>query len=120
MLESIEQQIWQWAYSQPDKVAVRSGKKSATDKELCQRILGARSCYLFRLECHEGDTVIIAAGKQIEFVYAYFGAHLAGLKVMPIDSATNPTRLDYIVKRTNANLLHGSFWLAISEKTHRW
>ena len=107
MLESIEKQIWQWAAVQPDKVAVKSGKKSATYLQLCQRILGARDYFKSQLSQNEGNVVILAAGKQIEFVYAYFGAHLAELKVVPIDAATNPTRLDYIVKQTHANLLVG-------------
>lgn len=107
MLQSIEQQIWKWAFLLPDKVAVKSGNKSATYKELCQRIIGARAYYLGYLGCSENDTVIIAAGKQIEFVYAYFGAHLASLKVVPIDADTNPTRLDFIVKQTHAKLLVG-------------
>lgn len=107
MLESIEKQIWQWAAVEPDKIAVKSGKKSATYLQLCQRILGARDYFKSQLSQNEGNVVILAAGKQIEFVYAYFGAHLAGLKVVPIDAATNPTRLDYIVKQTHANLLVG-------------
>ena len=107
MLESIEKQIWQWAAVQPEKIAVKSGKKSATYLQLCQRILGARDYFKSQLSQNEGNVVILAAGKQIEFVYAYFGAHLAGLKVVPIDAATNPTRLDYIVKQTHANLLVG-------------
>lgn len=69
--------------------------------------IGARDYFKSQLSQNEGNVVILAAGKQIEFVYAYFGAHLAGLKVVPIDAATNPTRLDYIVKQTHANLLVG-------------
>lgn len=107
MLESIEKQIWQWAAVEPDKIAVKSGKKSATYLQLCQRILGARDYFKIQLSQNEGNVIILAAGKQIEFVYAYFGAHLAGLKVVPIDAATNPTRLDYIVKQTHASLLVG-------------
>lgn len=107
MLESIEKQIWQWASTTPDKVAVKSGKKSATYLQLCQRILGARDYFMSQLSQKNGDAIILAAGKQIEFVYAYFGAHLAGLKVVPIDAATNPTRLDYIVNKTKATLLVG-------------
>lgn len=107
MLESIEKQIWQWAETTPNKVAVKSGKKSATYLELCQRILGARDLFASQLSQKKGNVMILAAGKQIEFVYAYFGAHLAGLKVVPIDVATNSTRLDYIVSHTKANLLIG-------------
>ena len=107
MLESIEKQIWHWANSQPDKIAVKSGKKVATYQQLCQHILGAKNYYEETLSCKKGDVIILAAGKQIEFLYAYFGAHLADLKVVPIDAATNPTRLDYIVKKTHATLLVG-------------
>lgn len=107
MLESIEKQIWNWANLQPDKIAVKSGKKVATYQQLCQRILGAKNYYDETLNCKKGDAIILAAGKQIEFLYAYFGAHLADLKVVPIDAATNPTRLDYIVKQTHAALLVG-------------
>jgi len=107
MLESIEGQIWKWATSQPDKLAVKSGKKSATYLQLCERILAAADYFKNQLSQNEGNVVILAAGKQIEFVYAYFGAHLASLKVVPIDAATNPTRLDFIVKQTHANLLVG-------------
>lgn len=107
MLQSIEQQIWQQASLQPDKTAVISGKKSASYTELCQRILGARDFFLNKLSLNIGDVAIIAAGKQIEFVYVYFGAHLAGIKVVPIDAATNPTRLSFIIKQTKANILVG-------------
>jgi long-chain acyl-CoA synthetase len=48
-----------------------------------------------------GKTVMIAADKQIEFLYAYFGAHLAGVVVAPIDGETNPTRFNYIASAIN-------------------
>lgn len=107
MLESIEHKIWHWASLLPDKPAVKSGKKSATYLQLCQRVLGARDYFVNQLMLNAGDTIVLAAGKQIEFVYAYFGAHLAGLKVVPVDPATNPDRMDFIIKQTGASLLVG-------------
>lgn len=107
MLESIEHKIWHWASLLPDKPAVKSGKKSATYLQLCQRVLGARDYFVNQLMLNAGDTIVLAAGKQIEFVYAYFGAHLAGLKVVPVDPATNPDRVDFIIKQTGASLLVG-------------
>ena len=107
MLESIEQKIWHWASLLPDKPAVKSGKKSATYLQLCQRILGARDYFVNQSMLKAGDAIVLAAGKQIEFVYTYFGAHLAGLKVVPVDTATNPDRLDFIVNQTSALLLVG-------------
>lgn len=107
MLESIEHKIWHWASLLPDKPAVKSGKKSATYLKLCQRVLGARDYFVNQLMLNAGDTIVLAAGKQIEFVYAYFGAHLAGLKVVPVDPATNPDRMAFIIKQTGASLLVG-------------
>lgn len=107
MLESIEHKIWHWASLLPDKPAVKSGKKSATYLQLCQRVLGARDYFVSQPTLNAGDTIVLAAGKQIEFVYAYFGAHLAGLKVVPVDPATNPDRMAFIIKQTGASLLVG-------------
>lgn len=107
MLESIEHKIWHWASLLPDKTAVKSGKKSATYLQLCQRVLGARDYFVNQPMLNAGDTIVLAAGKQIEFVYAYFGAHLAGLKVVPVDPATNPDRMAFIIKQTGASLLVG-------------
>jgi len=101
----IEECIWQIAQQTPDKLAVLSGKSSVAYHQLCCRILSAKE--FLRSQLNVGDTMILSAGKQIEFVYAYFGAHLAGIKVVPVDPATNPTRLQHILKETGAKLLLG-------------
>lgn len=102
---SIEQSIWNVAQQTPDKVAVISGKSSATYQQLCCRILAARNYLTQKLK--QGDTLILSAGKQIEFLYAYFGAHLAGICVVPIAPDTNPTRLQHILRETGAKILVG-------------
>ena len=104
-MNSIEQNIWQIARQTPEKKAIVSGISSATYKQLCCRILSAKDFLLD--EINPGETLILSAGKQIEFVYAYFGAHLAGIKVVPIDPATNLTRLQHILNETGAKLLLG-------------
>ena len=103
---TIEECIWKNASLYPDKVAIRSGKTSTTYKELCERILAAKS-KLKEYGLKKNDRIILAAGKQIEFAYIYFGAHLAGYEIIPIDAATEPTRLKYIVESTNSKLLIG-------------
>lgn len=104
-MNSVEQSIWQIAHETPDKTAVVSGKSDAKYKQLCCRILAARDFLSERLE--KGNTIVLAAGKQIEFLYAYFGAHLSGLKVVPIAPDTNTTRLHHIIQQTESNLLIG-------------
>lgn len=107
MLLSIEEQIYNRAVALPDKTAIKSGKNIVSYRELWEKILGAKSYFESVKNYNTNNVVIIAAGKQIEFVYAYFGAHLAGLKVAPMDPSTNPTRLSFIIEQINPALLVG-------------
>lgn len=95
-MQTIEQSIWQQASLHPDKIAVKSGKDEVTFGQLTSRILAAKQMLMNLPEYKEGGSIILAAGKQIEFLYVYFAAHLAGLTVAPIDPETNPTRFAYI------------------------
>ncbi|MDE6285642.1 MAG: acyl--CoA ligase, partial [Muribaculaceae bacterium] len=94
----VEEAIWRHAAQNPHKTAVVSGKDSATYGQLAARIAATKE-YLKKLPGYApGKAVVLAANKQIEFIYAYFGAHLAGLTVVPIDSETNPTRFSFITE----------------------
>jgi len=95
---SVERSIFEYAKSNPSKIALKSGKAIATYGELAGRIIAAKLFFESLPNYGVGKKVVLAAGKQIGFVYAYFGAHLAGLTALPIDSETNPTRFDFIVK----------------------
>lgn len=101
MLQTIEQSIWKQASLQPEKIAVKSGRDEITYRQLTLRILAAKRMLQNLPDFKEGRSVILAAGKQIEFLYIYFGAHLAGLVVAPIDAETNPTRFGYITDAIN-------------------
>lgn len=94
---TVEQQIWHYALSNPNKIAVKSGKDIVTYSQLVSRIIQAKLYFQSLSDFQKGKCIILAASKQIEFIYAYFGAHLAGLIVAPIDTETNPTRFSYIV-----------------------
>ena len=107
LLKTIEQSLWENAIRKPSKVAVISGKERITYQQLCTSILAARDKYIDSFAIKPGSTIILAAGKQVGFVYAYFGAHLAGIKVVTIDAQTNPDRLHYIAEATSASLLIG-------------
>lgn len=95
-MHSIEQKLWEYAKQHPNKIAVKSGKDEATYGQLTSRIISAKEQLESLPGYKRGNKIILAAGKQIEFLYVYFGAHLAGLVVAPIDAETNPTRFDYI------------------------
>ena len=98
ILKSIEEMIWANAQTFPDKVALKSGKDVVTYKKLCDSICAAKTFFCNAEFYAKGGTIIIAAGKQLGFVFAYFGAHLAKLKVVPIDVETNQQRFNYIEK----------------------
>lgn len=101
---SIEECIFDTAKRFPSKYAIISGAKRVFYSDLADNIKRAAYFYKTNFELNTGDRIIVAADKQIEFIYAYFGAHLAGLTVLPVDSGINNDRLDFIIKQANVRL----------------
>lgn len=101
---SIEEYIFYNANRFPSKSAIITGDKKVTYSELVDNIERTASFYKTSLGLNTGERIIVAADKQIEFIYAYFGAHLAGLIVLPVDSGINDDRLNYIIKQSNVKL----------------
>ena len=93
---TIEQSIYLFSQTQPEKVAIVSGTTCVTYGELWQNILLAREYFANLPNYRRASRVVIAANKQVEFLYAYFGAHMANLVAVPVDSEINPNRLEYI------------------------
>ena len=102
---SIEEIIFKHSKETPDKVALISGQEEITYSELWNRIANAAFCLSESVE--RGDRIIISASKNIDFVYTYFGAHLAGVIGVPIDPDTNEVRLKRIVTCANPKLIVG-------------
>lgn len=100
-MQTVEQQIWEQAGLHPNKIAVKSGKDYTTYLQLTVRI--HRACFFFLNlpQYDSGRSIILAANKQLEFLYFYWGAHLANLSVVPIDSKTNESRFLHIVHEIN-------------------
>jgi long-chain acyl-CoA synthetase len=48
-----------------------------------------------------GDRVILAASNSPSFIYGYFGAHLIGAIVVPVDPNTPDSRLRYIIDQVD-------------------
>ena len=73
------QAIYAHAASEPDKVAmVATNGGEITYSGLVNSIERA-SAFLRTAGVKTGDRVMLSAQKEIEFVYFYFGAHLAGI-----------------------------------------
>lgn len=99
-MTTIEEQILQNAKLFPNKTALIAGETAVTYGELWDRCLRTADVLRSRLALKKGDRVIIAAAGNIEFVYTYFGVHIAGGICVPIDPDTNQTRFDYIYEST--------------------
>lgn len=95
-MKILEETIWENAERFPDKPAVKSGARQVTYRELTARVLSAAHFYASLPGYAQGRAVLVAAGKQLEFLYAYLGAHLARLTAVPLAEDTNPTRLAYV------------------------
>ena len=97
-MQTIEEIVWQHAAKIGNKVAVKSGRDVVTYGLLRAKMLAAAIYYKQLPGYERGRAIVLAAGKQVEFLYAYFGAHLAGLTVAPVAEDINPTRFEYIRK----------------------
>lgn len=99
-MKTIEEQIFDQVQNIPDKVALISGDTEITYSQLWDYCLCAAEKLKQGYHLKKGDRVILSAVGNIEFVYAYFGVHIAGGICVPIDPDTNQTRFEYIEKST--------------------
>ena len=99
-MKTIEEQIFDLVQNIPDKVALISGDTEITYSQLWDYCLCAAEKLKQDYHLKKGDRVILSAAGNIEFVYAYFGVHIAGGICVPIDPDTNQTRFEYIEKST--------------------
>ena len=81
------QAIVEHAEHMPDKIALVYDAKEISYKQLKNSIWLA-SDYLDTLSLRKGDSIIITARKEPEFVYLYFGAHLRGIVNVVVDPAS--------------------------------
>lgn len=97
---TLEQQIGRNAASTPDRVALIAGEEEVTYAQLWARCLLAATNVRKKFHLQPGDRIILSASASIDFVYAYFGIHLAGGICVPIDPDTNQTRFELILSST--------------------
>lgn len=99
-MKTIEEQIFDHVQNTPDKVALISGDTEITYSQLWDYCLCSAEKLKQDYHLKKGDRVILSAAGNIEFVYAYFGVHIAGGICVPIDPDTNQTRFEHIEKST--------------------
>lgn len=104
---SLEQQIFQWAITNPDKTAVVENDINISYRELSSKIqLFAFACSNI-LKLKNQDVVLLIAERSISFIATYFALHLNGIIVVIIDPEVSITRFNFIKEKTNAKILLG-------------
>lgn len=103
----ILKEIQRHSKEQPQKVALIENNTEVTYLQLWKQILSASE--YFKTIGNNGDRVMLAANKSVDFVYAYFGAQLAGRITVTVDSAINPLRLKRIYDSACPIAIFGHF-----------
>lgn len=106
-MKTIVEQVIGRVLSTPEKTAISNGKLNVSYAELKNMILSARDILLSSFAVKEGDAVIIAADKQLEFVGVYFACHLIGAITLPIAPETNTKRYNIIKNNIKPTLVIG-------------
>lgn len=90
--------IFRHAAENPDKTAILTvDGENVSYSQLSQYIRLAAS-FLIGLGLEKGDCIMLSAQKEVEFVYLYFGAHLAGIVNLVVDANTNQDNIRYITE----------------------
>lgn len=100
---TIEQQIERNAQRMPEKVALICKDTQVSYGELWERCCEEARRLQEDASFYNGKRVILAAAGNAEFVYQYFGTHLAGGICVPIDPDTKEARRNYIAQLVNGD-----------------
>lgn len=105
---TVEQQLRFHALTAPDRTALIAGEIRVSYGDLWRRCMAAATALRDRLHLSAGDRILLSGTGSPEFVYTYFGVHLAGCIAVPVDPDTNRARLEYIVESTEPKAIFGN------------
>lgn len=106
-MNTLVHKIYNWSLKTPNKIALIAKKKSFSYKELFENIWASKELLEIEHDISKGDTVVLAANKNVAFVFNYFALHLIGATVMPIDEKINQDRFKFILDKTCPKLIIG-------------
>lgn len=95
------------ATGSPDKIALVEGDDRITYAQLVVNIEQAAQL-MTAAGLEQGDRIVLAAQKELPFVYYYLAAHLLGVVNVVVDAAAPKERLDYIVSVVKPSAIYGN------------
>lgn len=99
--------ITRHALDTPDKIALVEGNCCISYSQLTEHVEQA-ACFMQSLGLKPGNRIVLAAQKELPFVYYYLAAHLLGVVNVVVDATAPRDRLDYIVGVVKPAALFGS------------
>lgn len=106
-MKSIVEQIFEHGKQNPNRIALQNGKTHVTYRELQKGILGAKKVLSETYGITKGSRIILAADKQLEFVFVYFAGHMLEATMLPIAPDTNEKRYRLIKQKVSPVLVIG-------------
>lgn len=104
---SVVEKIFDIANQFPDRIAVISDNKRYSYLSLVKSILDTKKYLENELNVKNNDRILLAADKNIEFIFSYFALHLINAIVIPVAQDTNSERLSFIINKTKAKYAIG-------------
>lgn len=88
----------------PDKDAIRANGKGYTFTDV--KIMSEKAAGLFQARgIKKGDRISIMSHNTVSFIFAYYGALLAGCVVVPLNHKLMAPEVDYILENSGAKIL---------------
>lgn len=106
-MNTLVNKIYSWSIITPNKIALIAKKKSFSYKELFENIWASKELLETEHNISKGDIVVLAANKNIAFVFNYFALQLIGAIVVPVDEKINKDRFKFILDKTSPKLIIG-------------
>jgi long-chain acyl-CoA synthetase len=104
---SLEEKILDWSLRTPGRIALIDKKSAISYEVLFRNIWSTKTRLEKEFSLEKGDHVLLAANKNVHFIYAYFAIHLIGARVVPLDEQIQAEKLSLIIQKTNPKLIVG-------------
>jgi long-chain acyl-CoA synthetase len=114
--ESVEYNVFHWAKTTPDKIAIYHNDERVSYFQLASNILNVTRSLSLKHFLKKGDIVFLIAEKTPTFIYNYFALHLNGAIAVIIDPEITSLRFGMIISRTQPRFIFGNPTKAIPKE----
>jgi long-chain acyl-CoA synthetase len=115
-LQSVEYNVFHWAKTTPEKIAIYHRDERISYSQLATNILKVTYLLSAKHSLKMGDIVFLIADKSPTFIYNYFASHLSKAIAVMIDPEISAQRFDMIKSRTQPRFIFGNPTKAISKE----